>query len=137
MSYRNRELAYLGLVGGLTGAQWMCIGIVPIALWILIRVRPAVHELEAAEAAAQGGEPRPAGPVDGTAPGETTDVDAVADVDAALDVLGELRERAVQRVAADRFEQAQALVRTDDLAGLAAGQQSRSFVHDCDIQNRW
>jgi phosphatidylglycerol:prolipoprotein diacylglycerol transferase len=39
-------------VAGLTGAQWMCLGIVPIALWILFKVRPQVHELELAEAAA-------------------------------------------------------------------------------------
>ena len=38
-------------VAGLTGAQWMCIGILPIALWILVKVRPQVRELELAEAA--------------------------------------------------------------------------------------
>jgi hypothetical protein len=37
-------------VAGLTGAQWMCLGILPIALWILLKVRPQVHELELAEA---------------------------------------------------------------------------------------
>lgn len=37
-------------VGGLTGAQWMCIAIVPIALWILAKVRPSVAAMEAAAA---------------------------------------------------------------------------------------
>jgi phosphatidylglycerol:prolipoprotein diacylglycerol transferase len=29
-------------VAGLTGAQWMCVALVPIGLWILLRVRPSL-----------------------------------------------------------------------------------------------
>jgi hypothetical protein len=25
---------------GLTGAQWMCVALVPVAAWVLLRVRP-------------------------------------------------------------------------------------------------
>ena len=46
--------AYDDTVLGLTGAQWMCVGLIPVGLWVLFRVRPAV----AAEAEL-------AGPVDG------------------------------------------------------------------------
>jgi prolipoprotein diacylglyceryl transferase len=66
-------------VAGLTGAQWMCLGIVPIALWILFKVRPQVHELELAEAAAgpttTTDEPTPDAPSDTP----TADVDVDAD----------------------------------------------------------
>jgi phosphatidylglycerol---prolipoprotein diacylglyceryl transferase len=34
--------AYDDTVLGLTGAQWMCVGLIPVSLWILFRVRPAV-----------------------------------------------------------------------------------------------
>jgi phosphatidylglycerol:prolipoprotein diacylglycerol transferase len=53
---------------GLTGAQWMCIVLIPAALWILFKVRPATAKL-AAQAAAEAdaepeAEPEPAEPAD-------------------------------------------------------------------------
>jgi len=72
-------------VAGLTGAQWMCIGILPIALWILVKVRPQVHELELAEAT----EPATAG--DGEADDGVAPVPGEAGTgsdDAATDVAG-------------------------------------------------
>jgi phosphatidylglycerol:prolipoprotein diacylglycerol transferase len=46
------------LVLGLTGAQWMCIALIPISAWILLRVRPATAALDAAGVAAAN-EPEP------------------------------------------------------------------------------
>ncbi|HEX8802615.1 MAG TPA: prolipoprotein diacylglyceryl transferase family protein, partial [Acidimicrobiales bacterium] len=40
-------------VAGLTGAQWMCVVMIPSGLWILAKVRPRVAVLAAAEAAAE------------------------------------------------------------------------------------
>ena len=34
--------AYDDTVLGLTGAQWMCLALVPAAAWLLRRVRPSV-----------------------------------------------------------------------------------------------
>ncbi|MGK2958796.1 MAG: prolipoprotein diacylglyceryl transferase [Acidimicrobiales bacterium] len=37
--------AYDELTFGLTGAQWMCLVLVPIGLWVLVRKRPALAQL--------------------------------------------------------------------------------------------
>jgi len=44
-------------VAGLTGAQWMCLVILPIAVWMLTRVRRATASLQAAETAEAAGTP--------------------------------------------------------------------------------
>ena len=43
---------YDDTVAGLTGAQFMCLALVPAGLYILLRVRPRLGALEAAEAEA-------------------------------------------------------------------------------------
>jgi phosphatidylglycerol:prolipoprotein diacylglycerol transferase len=47
---------YDDTVLGLTGAQWMCLALVPAGLFILARVRPRLAALEAAEPEAAPGE---------------------------------------------------------------------------------
>ena len=42
--------AYDDTVLGLTGAQWMCLALLPIAAWVLVSIRPTVARLEAAGA---------------------------------------------------------------------------------------
>ncbi|HMJ77699.1 MAG TPA: prolipoprotein diacylglyceryl transferase [Iamia sp.] len=42
-------------VGGLTGAQWMCVAMIPIGIYLLVKVRPALGR--ALEAGEVGGEP--------------------------------------------------------------------------------
>ena len=41
--------AYDDLTIGLTGAQWMCLVLVPVGLWVLVRKRPALAHLPAAD----------------------------------------------------------------------------------------
>lgn len=43
--------AYDELTFGLTGAQWMCLVLVPLGIWVLVRKRPALAELANAELA--------------------------------------------------------------------------------------
>ena len=74
-------------VGGLTGAQWMCLIMIPAGAWILVKVRPKLAVLAARaekEAAAEAPDevevpdkvPPPDDRGDGTAGAEGTTVDA-------------------------------------------------------------
>jgi hypothetical protein len=67
-------------IAGLTGAQWMCIVMIPAGLWILWQVRPSLAEAqaEADEAAAIEAEAAAEGEV-----GEDADAEATAGADGA------------------------------------------------------
>ncbi len=39
--------AYDDLTFGLTGAQWMCLALVPLGLWVLVHKRPALRDMPA------------------------------------------------------------------------------------------
>ncbi len=51
---------------GLTGAQWMCVALIPVAAWILLKVRPATARLAADQ---------PGPPDDGEDPAAPTTID--------------------------------------------------------------
>jgi len=78
-------------VGGLTGAQWLCLVMIPVGAWILAKVRPSLAvlaakaEKEAAEAPdeveAPDKVPAPDDRDDGTAGAEGTTVDAAPEDD--------------------------------------------------------
>ncbi|HET6952506.1 MAG TPA: prolipoprotein diacylglyceryl transferase family protein [Acidimicrobiales bacterium] len=44
-------------VAGMTGAQWMCLAMIPAGLWILLKVRPSLAAAASAEAEAGEAEP--------------------------------------------------------------------------------
>jgi phosphatidylglycerol:prolipoprotein diacylglycerol transferase len=76
-------------VAGMTGAQWMCLVMVPAGLWILLKVRPKLAALASAEAAAVGASDDDDRAADEAAVGaggdtddEAVDTDADADADA-------------------------------------------------------
>jgi phosphatidylglycerol---prolipoprotein diacylglyceryl transferase len=52
--------AYDDTVLGLTGAQWMCLALVPIGIWVLARVRPSLAGADAEAGPGPQPEPQPA-----------------------------------------------------------------------------
>lgn len=92
-------------VAGLTGAQWMCVVMIPAGVWILWKVRPKLAALAASEADAEA-------EADAGAPAQTGDGEAVpdeleapdeADVEAEADVAEEadIAEEAVDAETSD------------------------------------
>jgi phosphatidylglycerol:prolipoprotein diacylglycerol transferase len=57
-------------IGGLTGAQWMCLVMIPFGIWVLWKVRPTMARLAAEQAAAETAEPEPAADAAGEPAGE-------------------------------------------------------------------
>ncbi len=78
------------LVLGLTGAQWMCVGLIPVSMWILFRVRRQTAALEASDVGTVvvDGPPADDGDAELVTEPDAADVDA-AGADVATDVPGE------------------------------------------------
>jgi phosphatidylglycerol---prolipoprotein diacylglyceryl transferase len=66
-------------IAGLTGAQWMCLVMIPAGLWILWKVRPELAEVEAAQAQAE---------VESSESDVEPDAELDAELDAAVETAG-------------------------------------------------
>jgi phosphatidylglycerol---prolipoprotein diacylglyceryl transferase len=71
-------------VAGLTGAQWMCLVMIPAGIWILWKVRPKMAALAAAEAA-EPAEAADGADADGEVPDELEAPEADADAETTAD----------------------------------------------------
>lgn len=101
-------------VAGMTGAQWMCLAMIPAGLWILLKVRPRLAALASAEAAAvaaPGDDEVVAGEAAVESDGESGDDDASDESG------GEATGRATGDVADDDEADTVAGVTVDDGAG--------------------
>jgi phosphatidylglycerol:prolipoprotein diacylglycerol transferase len=70
---------------GLTGAQYMCLALVPVSLWILFKVRPALVAIQASGAVGFVGEDPEDGASNETTPAEILDDEDAVDDDPAGD----------------------------------------------------